>query len=400
MPPRQSTAAGIVWRDTMDLTRRHFIGALSGAAATVAISRGEAAPSAGVATPVIDLHSHWISPSVVAALSARTFGPHITVDAQGRGVLHRMGSGQSTPPIALGPQWFDIDVRLRHLDEVGVVHQLLSWPTTLGVDPAISAADSRTLWRSYNKDLAAVVRAATGRLSGVAVLSTSDIAWSVEELKRAHGDLGLIGAVLPVNGFASLEAARHFAPIFEVAQREKSHIFLHTGFAHQSVPGQPLAILHSDAIETRGALDTATQFASSVITLAYTDFLDAYPDVTVQVAMLGGSGISALVAEATALPGRTAEPRKSRFDRILLDTGAAGQGPAAIAAAARIVGSAQIVFGSDFAPGASIAPVIANVRAAHLAPGDERQVLYGNAARLLGRHGVSFPAIGADDERR
>lgn len=377
----------------MKLTRRDLIGGVPALAAAAAGTSTEARPrsrGSRPAGPVIDLHSHWFSPSTVSALSARTYGPRIGLDARGRRVLHRPASGQASPPFVLGPQWFDIDARLRHLEAVGVVHQLLSWPTTLGVDPALTAAESRPLWRAYNDDLAQAVRASPRQLSGVAVLSTSDIAWSAEELKRAHGNLGLVGAVLPVNGFATLEAARHFAPILDVAQREKSHLFLHTGFAHQSIPGQPPVTLASDTIDIRGALDTATQFASAVVTLAYSDFLDAYPDVTVQIAMLGGSGVAAVIAEATALPGRTAEPRRTRFERLWLDTGAAGQGPAAIAAAARVLGPDRIVFGSDYAPGASIAPVIANVHAAELAPAAERQVLYDNARDLLARHGVAL----------
>lgn len=380
----------------MNPTRRSLLGtlpALSVAAFAPGALAAAARPSAA-ATPIIDLHSHWISPSAIAQLSGRSYGPRVATDAQGRRTLQRSAAGQAGAPALLGPQWTEIEPRLQHLRDIGVVHQLLSWPTTLGVDPAIPAADSRSLWRAHNDELAAVVRASPGQFSGVAALSTSDIAWSAEELKRAHGELGLIGAVLPVNGFASLDAAQHFAPIFKVAQRQKSHIFLHTGFAHQSVPGQPPITLHSDAIEARGALDTATQFAASVFTLAYTDFLDAYPDVTVQVAMLGGSGIATLVAEAVALPGRST-PVRARFDRLWLDTGAAGQGPAAIAAAARVLGSSRIVFGSDYAPGTSIAPVIANVRAAHLAPADEQKIFYENARQLLARHGVALPSARA-----
>jgi predicted TIM-barrel fold metal-dependent hydrolase len=193
--------------------------------------------------------------------------------------------------------------------------------------------------------------------------------------------------VLPVNGFASLEAARNFAPIFAQAQRLKSHIYLDTGFAHQSVPGQPPIYLHSDALTPRAALDTAWQFASAVLTLAYTDFLDAYPDVTVQIAMLGGSGVAALVAESVA---RSDPAMRSRFDRLWLDTGAAGQGPAAVAAAVRGLGAERIVFGSDYAPAASIAPVIANVHAAGLSPDAERRIFFGNAQALLARHGVTI----------
>jgi 5-carboxyvanillate decarboxylase len=379
----------------MTITRRGLLaaavpGALAALAPTVAAQAAERSSQRPVrgakeAFPIIDLHSHWFSPGSLALLSRRDFGPHISVDAAGSRALHRMVAGEASPPFPLGAQWFDIDARLRHLDQVGVVHQLLSWPTTLGVDPGLSATGSVPLWKAYNDELSAVVRAHPGSFSGVAALSTSDITWSVEELSRAHGDLGLIGAVLPVNGFASLEAARHFAPIFERAQRLKSHIYLHTGFAHQSIPGQPPIILYSDAIPVRGALDTAWQFASAIITLAYTDFLDAYPDVTVQVAMLGGSGVAALVAESVA---RAAQPPESRFDRIWLDTGAAGQGPSAIAAASHVLGTDRIVFGSDYAPAASIAPVIANVHAAGLSDADERRVFFDNARDLLARHSV------------
>jgi len=364
-------------------TRRGLLGALAAVPAIGALARPAAAAPAG---PVIDLHSHWFSPRAIALLSARSFGPRITMDASGARALHRTGAGEATAPFPLGPQWFDIDARLDHLRTLGIRHQLLSWPTTLGVDPALPPADTLPLWSAYNNELAAVVRAHPRTFSGVAVLSTSDIGWSVRELARAHDALGLIGAVLPVNGFASLAAARTFAPVFAEAQRRRSHIYLHTGYAHQSVPGQPPVLLHADAVPERAALDTAWQFASAVLTLAYTDFLDIYPDVTVQVAMLGGSGLPALVAETVA---RSSPPPRARFDRIWLDTGAAGQGPAAVAAAARVIGADRILFGSDYAPAATIAPVLKNVRAAGLSASDERRVLFGNARALLARHGVS-----------
>jgi predicted TIM-barrel fold metal-dependent hydrolase len=379
----------------MRLTRRGLLAAALPSAASLVIASNAGAQLSDVTarqqrgsagSPIIDLHSHWFSPSTVAALSARGFGPRMEVGRNGERALHRPGAGQAAPPFPLGRQWFDIDARLAHLSSVGVVHQMLSWPTTLGIDPALPASDTLPLWRSYNDELSAVVRRSANRLSGVAVLSTSDVAWSVNELARAHGDLGLIGAVLPVNGFATLNAAQHFAPIFAQAQRLKSHIYLHTGFAHQSIPGQPPIYLHADAITPRTALDTAWQFASAVITLAYTDFLDAFPDVTVQIAMLGGSGVAAIIAESVA---RSEQPPRTRFDRLWLDTGAAGQGPAAVAAAARVIGADRIVFGSDYAPAASIAPVIANVRAAGLSPADERRVLFENGSALLNRHSVT-----------
>lgn len=343
---------------------------------------------------IIDLHSHWFSPGAVRLLEERHYGPRIVRDAQGRRALHRSAAGVSPPPFPLDPQWFDIEARLAHLDAAGVVHQLISWPTTLGVDPGLDPADSLPVWRCYNDELAALVRRHPDRFSGLAALSTADVSWSVRELARVHDELGLIGAVLPVNGFATLTAAQRFAPVLEAAQRHRSHLYLHTGFAHPSVPGQPIQPLHADAGDMRASLDTAWQFASALITLTCTGFLDAYPDVTVQVAMLGGSGLIAPVLEQAALRAAQADQvaqAMRRFDRIWLDTGAAGQGPAAIAAVVRVLGAGRVVFGSDYAPAPDIAPVVANVRAAGLTVDQERRVFHANACELLGSRGVRLP---------
>ncbi|MBC2665455.1 amidohydrolase family protein [Novosphingobium flavum] len=375
----------------MDLSRRALIRGAAGASLALsgaldAATRPAPRPAAAVSGPIIDLHSHWISPAVLASLGQRLSGPRVLHDDRGRTLLARPLAGQAGPAAVLGPSWLDIDVRLAHLESLGIAHQLLSWPTTLGIDPNLSPAESVALWSAYNTDLAAVVRAHPRQFSGLAALSTSDIGWSVRELQRGHQELGFIGGVLPVNGFASLDAASHFAPILEAAQRLGSHLFLHTGFAHQSVSGQPPLTLHADTAEVRGALDTAWQFASSVVTLGYTEFLDPYPDVTVQIAMLGGSGVSALLAESVTRSGIALSPR---FKRLLFDTGAAGQGPAAIAAASRVFGASQVVFGSDYGPSADIGGVVRHVAEAGLAPADHARVLFGNAAALLGRHGVT-----------
>jgi predicted TIM-barrel fold metal-dependent hydrolase len=349
---------------------------------------------------IIDLHSHWFSPRSVELLKARGHAPRI-VDESGAPSLQRTGPGVSGPPFALGPQWFDIDLRLAHLDKAGVAHQLISWPTTLGVDPALEAEDSLPLWRAWNDDLSQLVARHPRRFSGLAALSTSDIAWSVRELARSHDELGLIGGTLPVNGLASLAGARTFAPLFAEAQRRRSHIYLHTGYAHATVPGQPAPGLHADATAIRGTLDTSWHFAATVITLAFTDFLDTYPDVTVQVAMLGGSGVIGLVAEQVMLAAErygVSDPA-SRFERIWLDTGAAGRGPQAIAMAANVLGADRIVFGSDFAPMPSIRPTIDNVLAAPITAAQRQAIFTNNGRKLLHAKGVDLEPLQTSGSR-
>jgi predicted TIM-barrel fold metal-dependent hydrolase len=339
---------------------------------------------------IVDLHSHWFSPASVELLGKRGGSPRIVTADDGSRALHRAGPGTNGAPFPLGAHWFDIDARIRHLDASGVAHQMISWPTTLGVDSITGPDDWRPLWSAYNDDLGALVKCHPNRFSAVAALSTVDIAWSVKELERAHEKLGLIGAVLPVNGFFSPGAARNFAPIFEAAQRHGSHIYLHTGYASPNIPGQPPIVEHIDNAIVRWVLDAGWHFASAVVTLAYTDFLKPFPDVTVQVAMLGGSGLAALIAEqAENFSGMTGIANaRDHFGQIWLDTGAAGSGSAAIAAAVRVLGADRIVFGSDYAPVPAIPPVIDNVLAAATSPAEADAIFTANARGLLDRFGV------------
>jgi len=275
--------------------------------------------------------------------------------------------------------------------EPRVQRQLISWPTTSNVDPALTADEARLLWAAYNDELAALVQKHPDRFSGVAALSTLDIEWSARELARAHEKLGLIGAVLPVNGFATLEGAKAFAPVFSVAQKYRSHVYLHTGYANAGIPGQPSRPDHHDSPAARAALDNLWNFTAATITLAFSGFLDAYPGVTVQVAQLGGSGGIALVAEAVRQSadrnGITDLPAK--FRRIYLDTGAGGRGPEAIALAARVFGAEQILFGTDYGAAASVVPVIANIEQSPLTPEDRRRIFRDNARALLASKGVA-----------
>jgi predicted TIM-barrel fold metal-dependent hydrolase len=344
---------------------------------------------------LFDLHNHWISPGAFDILSTKTVGVRYVTNEKGERNLVRPGTPAAAPgqrPSGLrGTQMFDgAEARISHLDKHGVQRQLISWPTTSNVDPDLTAEEARLLWATYNDDLSGLIRKNPARFSGVAALSTLDIEWSAGELARAHDNLGLIGGVLPVNGFATLEGAKAFAPIFEVAQKYKSHIYLHTGYANARIPGQPPKPVHGDSKTARSALDNLWNFTASTITLAFSGFLDAYPDVTVQVAQLGGVGGIALVAESvqqSAAAGGITDVRGS-FRNIYLDTGAGGRGPEAIALAARVIGAERILFGTDYGAAASVVPVIENVERSPLTQEDRKKIFRDNARTLLASKGV------------
>jgi len=370
-------------------TRRRFLrtagfGLSAAALAPIREVGARTARQTAPAPAIVDWHAHWVGPRVVELLGAR--------DAP-------------RPPQGAG--WFDIDARLRDMDANNVRRQVLAWVGG-AFDGALPPAEARPLWRAQNDDLAALVRKHPARFSALASLPTANVAWAAEELRRAHGELGLIGAVLPLDAFVGLAGARALAPIFEVAQQHRSHIFVHRGAAGADVPGQqpetgavnpyfglPAAAAargqapQGDNVSARTLLATATHLASGVITLAFTDFLDAYPDVTVQVAMMGGA-ISYVTEHVQMAAEEGGSPLPAnQLKKVYLDTGQSGRAPRGIALAARVFGADRILFGTDSGPVATIGPTIASVKRAEISDAEKALIFSGNARRLLSSRGIT-----------
>jgi len=341
-----------------------------------ASSGADQMPPASSPSP-IDFHAHWIGPRVVELLSKRT---------------------NPRPPQGQG--WFDIEARLKQMDQAGVQRQVLSY-VGASYDGVITPDEARPFWRAQNDDVAALVRKYPARFSGLAKLPTANVAWAADELQRAHLELGLLGATLPLDAFVSLEGARALAPIFAVAQKNRSHIFVHRGAASADVPGRQPEVgpanpyfglttpaTSGDSPSARTLLITATHLATGVITLALTDFLDAYPDVTVQVAMMGGaiSFVAEQIQMAAEDAGRPIPPK--RFRSVYLDTGQSGRGPRGIALAAKVFGADRILFGTDSGPTSLVGPTIASVKQAALTAEEKQQILVENGRRLLEAKGI------------
>ena len=379
----------------MKRTRRAMLKAtalgLAGAASPLLAreARSEAeqatAPSASPRA-IIDFHAHWVAPKVVDLLNAR-----------------------SSPRPPQGQGWFDIDARLRLMDQAGVQRQVLSW-VGAAYDGVLTPDEARPIWRAQNDDLGVVITKHPARFTGLATLPTANVSWAAEELERTHRDLGLIGAVLPLDAFVSLAGARALAPIFAVAQKHRSHIFVHRGAASADIPGrQPeagaanpyfgLAVpdpanprpaaTPGDNPSARTLLMTAIHLATGVVTLALTDFLDPYPDVTVHVAMMGGA--ISYIAEQIELAAEEDGQRgpDARLRRVYLDTGQSGRGPRGIALAAKVFGADRILFGTDSGPTSALGPTIESVNKAALTADEKRQIFVENGRRILAAKGIT-----------
>jgi len=352
---------------------------------------------------IIDWHTHWIGPRVTRLLEQRTTGPRYVINA--RGERFQVPHGSTEPPANAKPQtsvWYDVKERLAHLDQVGVERQLVGFVGS-SYDGTLPPEEARPLWRAHNEDVAELVRTYPKRFLGLATLPTADVAAAAAELERAHRELGLIGATLPLDAFIHLESARALAPILAVAQKYRSHLYIHRGAAAPTIPHQTPEVgetnsyfglpasrqpngetqsVPGDHAWARSTLITSTHLAAGAITLALTDLLDPDPDITVQLTMIGGS-IAHLIEAVEQRTERDGLPSPlPKLRRIYLDTGATGRGPRGIALAAKVFGADRILFGSDYGPWPTIEPFVQGVAKADLTP-EERQLIYVENGRAL-----------------
>ena len=231
----------------------------------------------------IDMHAHWRPAFLAEAFRARKTPPMIEKTDKGTEVLrdHR----RSVPVEGM---FDDMDERLRSMDRYGISTAVLSlfgqlqWIERLPVEEAIP------ICRMYNDKLSEFCTAHPGRFAGYASLPLADLTIAANEFERALTLPGIVGAVLPGNAFLNLESAKQYAPLMEVADKNKAIIFIHWG----PRPGDewPRVAFNSENFNPRlGTVDMQASLSSNMITLCMTDFLDAYPNAQVHIHNLGGN---------------------------------------------------------------------------------------------------------------
>ena len=154
-----------------------------------------------MAAAVIDVHAHVVFEALNG--SAGHYGPEAGIDEQGARFF-RIGSYTMKPISYAGTVFTDLDLRISHLDRLGIDIQVLS-PNPLtffhGIEPAIAT----DFCHQHNQLMADTVAAAPDRLVGLAALPMQDLSAAWEELEHAVSALGLKGAMIGTDipqGFA------------------------------------------------------------------------------------------------------------------------------------------------------------------------------------------------------
>jgi predicted TIM-barrel fold metal-dependent hydrolase len=325
----------------------------------------------------IDFHAHWLPASISDLLRARSAAPMIETRPDGGENLVSMFR-----PVPIEDALDTIDERLATMDRCGITHGVLSLTPVMGAE-SLDIEDALPIARAVNDAAAEACAAHPDRFSALATLPVADIEAAAEEFDRALRLPGIVGGLLPSDGFLSIQRAEKFRPILDVAERHGAVVMVHYGNIADD-PERPRPDL-SDTKDIRiGTLDMQARLSSNMITFCMTDFLDDYPNVTVMSHNLGGN----IPFEVERLDHRTlvdhpdrALPSKAiRAARVMVDCNSLGA--SSIERAVDVYGAHRIVLGTDgteFGMKWSI-DAIAKTK---LTDTDKAAILHGNAAAVL-----------------
>ncbi|MSQ70652.1 MAG: hypothetical protein EXR27_05080 [Betaproteobacteria bacterium] len=327
----------------------------------------------------IDLHAHLIPDALATALRLRATPPMIRRGDDGREIVQC-----NFGPLGLDDGFADMDIRLAEMDRHGVNHAVLSLTTVFGIE-CLPLADSLPLCRAFNDAIGALCGRYPERFSGLAALPVADIDATVAEFERAMALPGMVGALLPGDGFLSVRRAEKFRPVLAAADKRHALLLVHYGRIAND-PEAPKVDTSDNGHARISTLDMQSRLSSNMITFCLTDFLASYPDITVLSHNLGGN----IAFEVERLdhrsmidrPGDELPSARIRAGRVLVDCNSLGA--RAIERAVEVYGAERIVYGTD---GTDFGMKWSNdaIAAARIGDADRNAILAGNAARALAR---------------
>jgi len=328
---------------------------------------------------IIDFHAHWVPDALASALRARNIPPFIAQSEAGEQFHMPVGA------LPFDNSYGDLSARMARMDREGVAMQVLSLPCLFGLDTR-PLAEAQPLLDIFNHATASAVARHPQRFRGLASLPFADIDLAAETYRHARRELGLMGAIVPINYFLTIKGVGAIAPLLEMANLEGGHLFLHPGRRAdqaEAVDAQGTS-RYADSLMARRQLEIQHEVSGAMVTLLWGEIAQKYPDVTFHVANSGGT--LPVVVERMDFTSelRSHEPvlpsKRLRNSGVYVDC--SSMGPIAITAAVACFGAENILFGSD-------SPIYSSVwqqealRQARISEAERAALSHENAARLL-----------------
>jgi predicted TIM-barrel fold metal-dependent hydrolase len=349
------------------LRRRDILTGLAALGASALLPVNRSAAQAPAADPrVIDCHHHFVSPAFLKALTAK----------EG----HKVEGFTSFFPLGLWKDYSpakDIEI----MDRDGVVASLISC-TAPGVwfgDPD----EARTLARELNEYGAKMASDYKGRYGLLAVLPIPRVDESLKEIEYAFDTLKADGVgVLTSYGNRWLGDPA-FQPIFDELNRRKAVVYTHPIDApccQDLMPGV-----------NPTTLEYPTDTARAILSLLSTNAATRYADIRFIFSHAGGTMPSVIDRIGVGNPDtiaanlrRTPEQNSRLYHlrRFYYDT-AQSTNVVQMQAVKTIAGVSQIVFGTDYPFGATVAKHVQGLHECGFNAEELQGIHSGNALRLF-----------------
>src|SRR5437016_9099904 len=305
-------------------------------------------------------------------------------------VAKTFGSGEARDP-ELRQRLDDLGaLRIREMDEAGIDVQVISHgaPSTQRLD----AATAVPFAKRANDRLREAVRAHPDRFAGFATLPTADPRAAADELERATGEFGFVGALvhstLGANG-AFLDHPR-FEPLLERFERLDTPLYL-----HPAPPSAALreALYHGLPPAAAGRLATGAwgwhaEAGLHVLRMIATGVFDRHPGLRLIVGHCGEmvpfmlDRIDAMLDPARlGPPAMTLKPSEYFLRNIWVTTSGLFSLPPVLCAV-QVLGVDRVLFSVDY-PFGDNAAGRALLDTLPLAPADKAKIAGGNAEQVL-----------------
>jgi len=322
----------------------------------------------------IDTHTH-ICTLETAALITKA-GVKVTITPEGVENAAFDVNGTVYRPFPTGG--FDIARRLRDMDATGVdVHVLSATPQTYlyNVEPELAA----TVAVIQNDQMAKHIAAHPDRFWGIATLPLAQPKHAADELKRAMTKLGLRGSMFGSNIKGINLDDPMFEPLWAIAEELGAFMFVHPN----NVAGADRLKSYYLGNLIGNPLDTTIAAAS----LFFGGVMDRYPKLKIMLAHGGGFTPYQAARWEHGWKVRN-EPKKNiktqpkgiakRFfyDTIL-------HSDRTLEAMIGLVGSEQVLLGSDYPYDMAMLGCVAHVRSLEISDADKDSILGGRAEMLL-----------------
>jgi predicted TIM-barrel fold metal-dependent hydrolase len=315
------------------------------------------------------------------------------LDGPGRGLVDRFASGQSHPRFAGGAhnlveQLRDVSAgRITEMNAAGVELQVLSL-TSPGLEQ-LPAAKAVPMARETNDYLAEAIQRNPTRFAGFAALPTADPPAAADELERAVGDHGFVGAL--INGHCQ---GRHlddefFWPILERAENLGVPLYLHPTLPARTVIESVYAGNYSDSVTeifAMAAWGWHIETATHVLRLILSGAFDRFPQLQLIIGHMGEALPFMLPRLNLMLPPALTSLQRTLGEYLRENLHYTFSGfnwtPVFLELLFQ-VGVDRIMFSADY-PYASMAEATAFLDTTPLSPAERERIAHGNAETLFG----------------